>query len=75
VLLAPLMLDLIGKAPTFLEPRRYLSDPDHYACNLGLQRAGRPSFHIHIGLAPATNYRRLPKSMTTTTRECTDESQ
>jgi len=32
--LAPLMLDLIGEAQTFLEPRHYLSDPAHYARNL-----------------------------------------
>ena len=32
--LAPLMLDLIGQAGTFLEPRHYKSDPGHYARNL-----------------------------------------
>lgn len=32
--LAPLMLDLIGKAGSFLEPQHYKSDPDHYARNL-----------------------------------------
>jgi predicted metal-dependent enzyme (double-stranded beta helix superfamily) len=32
--LAPLMLDLIDKAGTFLEPRHYRSDPAHYARNL-----------------------------------------
>jgi 3-mercaptopropionate dioxygenase len=32
--LAPLMLELIGKAATFLEPQHFLSDPNHYARNL-----------------------------------------
>lgn len=32
--LAPLMLDLVDQATTFLEPRHYQSDPDHYARNL-----------------------------------------
>jgi predicted metal-dependent enzyme (double-stranded beta helix superfamily) len=32
--LAPLMLDLIGNAPAFLEPRHFRSEPDHYARNL-----------------------------------------
>ena len=32
--LAPLMLDLVDKAGTFLEPTHYRSDPDHYARNL-----------------------------------------
>ena len=32
--LAPLMLDLIGQAGSFLEPRHYQSDPAHYARNL-----------------------------------------
>ena len=32
--LAPLMLDLIGAASTFLEPQHYTSRPDHYARNL-----------------------------------------
>ena len=32
--LAPLMLDLIGAADTFLEPQHYASHPDHYARNL-----------------------------------------
>ena len=32
--LAPLMLDLIDAAGTFLEPQHYRSDPDHYARNL-----------------------------------------
>ena len=32
--LAPLMLDLIDQAETFLEPRHYRSDPAHYARNL-----------------------------------------
>lgn len=32
--LAPLMLELIDEATTFLEARHYQSDPDHYARNL-----------------------------------------
>jgi predicted metal-dependent enzyme (double-stranded beta helix superfamily) len=32
--LAPLMLELIEEAGTFLEPQHYRSDPDHYARNL-----------------------------------------
>jgi predicted metal-dependent enzyme (double-stranded beta helix superfamily) len=32
--LAPLMLELIERATTFLEPRHYRSDPDHYARHL-----------------------------------------
>ena len=32
--LAPLMLELIDKAGTFLGPQHYRSDPDHYARNL-----------------------------------------
>jgi predicted metal-dependent enzyme (double-stranded beta helix superfamily) len=32
--LAPLMLELIDQAATFLQPRHYLSDPGHYARNL-----------------------------------------
>ena len=32
--IAPLMLDLIGRADTFLKPQHYRSDPDHYARNL-----------------------------------------
>jgi 3-mercaptopropionate dioxygenase len=32
--LAPLMLELAARATTFLEPRHYRSDPDHYARNL-----------------------------------------
>ena len=32
--LAPLMLDLIERATTFLEPQHYRSDPNHYARNL-----------------------------------------
>ncbi len=32
--LAPLMLDLIEKTDTFLEPQHYRSDPEHYARNL-----------------------------------------
>lgn len=32
--LAPLMLELIGQAEAFLEPRHYRSDPRHYARNL-----------------------------------------
>lgn len=32
--IAPLMLDLVERATTFLEPRHYRSDPDHYARNL-----------------------------------------
>ena len=32
--LAPLMLELIDRAATFLEPRHQQSDPDHYARNL-----------------------------------------
>jgi 3-mercaptopropionate dioxygenase len=32
--LAPLMLELVEGAATFLEPRHYRSDPDHYARNL-----------------------------------------
>ena len=32
--LAPLMLEMIGKSDTFLEPQHYRSDPDHYARNL-----------------------------------------
>jgi predicted metal-dependent enzyme (double-stranded beta helix superfamily) len=32
--LAPLMLELIDKAGTFLEPRHFRSDPAHYARNL-----------------------------------------
>ena len=32
--LAPLMLDLIRHANTFLEPKHYRSDPGHYARNL-----------------------------------------
>jgi len=32
--LAPLMLDLIAQAGSFLEPQHYKSDPDHYARNL-----------------------------------------
>jgi predicted metal-dependent enzyme (double-stranded beta helix superfamily) len=32
--LAPLMLELIDQAGTFLEPQHYKSDPDHYARNL-----------------------------------------
>lgn len=32
--LAPLMLDLIGSAPAFLEPQHYRSDASHYARNL-----------------------------------------
>ena len=35
--LAPLMLDLIGHATSFLEPLHYRSDPDHYARNLVYQ--------------------------------------
>jgi 3-mercaptopropionate dioxygenase len=34
LVLAPLMLDLVGKAASFLEPKHYLSDPNHYARNL-----------------------------------------
>ncbi|SFB84232.1 Cysteine dioxygenase type I [Polaromonas sp. OV174] len=32
--LAPLMLDLMDQAKTFLEPQHYRSDPEHYARNL-----------------------------------------
>ncbi len=32
--LAPLMLELVERASTFLEPEHYASDPDHYARNL-----------------------------------------
>jgi predicted metal-dependent enzyme (double-stranded beta helix superfamily) len=32
--LAPLMLELLGNAGTFLEPRHFRSDPAHYARNL-----------------------------------------
>jgi len=32
--LAPLMLELVERATTFLEPRHYRSDPDHYARHL-----------------------------------------
>jgi predicted metal-dependent enzyme (double-stranded beta helix superfamily) len=32
--LAPLMLDLVDKAPTFLKPQHYRSDPDGYTRNL-----------------------------------------
>jgi predicted metal-dependent enzyme (double-stranded beta helix superfamily) len=32
--LAPLMLDLLGNAESFLEPRHFRSDPTHYARNL-----------------------------------------
>ena len=32
--LAPLMLDLIEHVSGFLEPKHYISDPDHYARNL-----------------------------------------
>ncbi|HSH89576.1 MAG TPA: cysteine dioxygenase family protein [Ramlibacter sp.] len=32
--IAPLMLDLVERADTFLEPRHFRSDPDHYARNL-----------------------------------------
>ena len=32
--LAPLMLQLIGEAGTFLEPQHFMSHPDHYARNL-----------------------------------------
>jgi predicted metal-dependent enzyme (double-stranded beta helix superfamily) len=32
--LAPLMLELIERATSFLEPHHYRSDPDHYARNL-----------------------------------------
>src|SRR5216117_1153642 len=32
--LAPLMLELIERATTFLEPQHYRSDADHYARNL-----------------------------------------
>ena len=32
--IAPLMLELVERATTFLEPRHYRSDPDHYARNL-----------------------------------------
>ena len=32
--LAPLMLELIERATTFLEPQHYRSDPNHYARNL-----------------------------------------
>jgi predicted metal-dependent enzyme (double-stranded beta helix superfamily) len=32
--LAPLMLELIDNAGSFLEPQHYRSDPDHYARNL-----------------------------------------
>jgi len=32
--LAPLMLDLIERATTFLEPQHYRTDPSHYARNL-----------------------------------------
>lgn len=32
--IAPLMLDLIGQAGTFLQPQHYRSDPAHYARNL-----------------------------------------
>jgi predicted metal-dependent enzyme (double-stranded beta helix superfamily) len=32
--LAPLMLDLIGQADTFLEPRHFRSEPGHYTRNL-----------------------------------------
>lgn len=32
--LAPLMLELIERAATFLEPQHYRSDPNHYARNL-----------------------------------------
>lgn len=34
LVLAPLMLDLIQHASTFLEPKHYRSDPSHYARNL-----------------------------------------
>lgn len=34
LVLAPLMLDLIGSAPAFLEPQHYRSDASHYARNL-----------------------------------------
>jgi len=32
--LAPLMLELVERSPSFLEPQHYRSDPDHYARNL-----------------------------------------
>ena len=32
--IAPLMLELIERAPSFLEPQHYRCDPDHYARNL-----------------------------------------
>ncbi|WP_397452757.1 cysteine dioxygenase [Pseudomonas sp. NA-150] len=32
--LAPYMMELIDKAPRFLEPEHYRSDPDHYSRNL-----------------------------------------
>lgn len=32
--LAPLMLELVERAATFLEPQHYRSDPNHYARNL-----------------------------------------
>jgi predicted metal-dependent enzyme (double-stranded beta helix superfamily) len=32
--LAPLMLELVGQAGNFLEPRHFRSDPEHYARNL-----------------------------------------
>lgn len=35
--LAPLMLDLVDRAGTFLEPQHCLSDPGHYARNLVYQ--------------------------------------
>jgi predicted metal-dependent enzyme (double-stranded beta helix superfamily) len=34
VALAPLMLELVAQAGTFLQPSHYRSDPDHYARNL-----------------------------------------
>lgn len=35
--IAPLMMDLIGQAPGFLEPRHYRGGDDHYARNLVYQ--------------------------------------
>lgn len=32
--IAPLMLDLLGEAHTFLAPQHFRSDPEHYARNL-----------------------------------------
>ena len=38
--IAPLMLDLIANAGSFLQPQHYRADPDHYARNLIFEAMG-----------------------------------